>query len=119
MAKNAISSSAKKALIPVQPTNVSSKPQDGKCVQLSEQDAVAHSTRLAREFLSDEKKVVALLAMFKGLLDNTYSQDVIFLAALRAKDMLARCMSEEEAALLISEIITKVRRTPQPMDCMF
>ena len=95
---------------------------DGKCLQPLEPGVVAaSSTLIDNEFWQNdgEKKILALLAMYKSLLDYTCSPDARTLAIMGSVRILSAILPKEEAERLVSEVANKVKRTPQGMDCLF
>ena len=89
--------------------------QDGSLVQLSGQDVVPPSTLTDCGF--SKKQLVVLLALFQGLLHNTFNPDVRELAVGWACGSLRGIMNEKE----VKEIATKFMNTRQksPMDMFF
>lgn len=67
-----------------------------------------------------EKLLVVLMFLFKGLLENTFNGDAVYLARYRAADLLHGLISHEEVMEISSQIIKGMKRRPCPaMDIMF
>ena len=102
-------------------TTSSSNNQAGNGIQPSVQAVVPPSTPTDRPFsVSNEKQLLALIAVARGLLNMTHSPDARWLAGQHAIGYLEKAgMSEDDARTLTQQTMTQLRREGQPLDCMF
>jgi hypothetical protein len=94
----------------------------GSTIQPSVRDVVRRATGIdlqSFESSDPDKLLMVLMFLFKGLLENTYNGDAVFLAKYRAADLLHGLIPQEEVHEIADQIIRGLRRRPDPMDSMF
>lgn len=101
------------------PTRSLSVP-DGSGLPRSEPDAAPPSTPIANASQRDyETQLKVLIALFKGLLAHTFSEDAVALAVYRACDTLAGDMDREQVKVICADLLRAARRPRHPIDSLF
>lgn len=96
--------------------------QDGSGTQLSVRDAVLRSTGIDLKLFEgkdQEKLLLVMMFLFKGVLDNTFNGDVVTLAKYRAADLLEGAIDKSEVFEIATDIVLALRRKRSAIDSMF
>ena len=93
----------------------------GSSAPPSGRDVVLPSTAIALPSSREEaeKKFAVLVALLKGLVEETRSGDAVYLAVYRAVDLLDGVVPPGEVESTCLEILKAVRRRPSPLDSLF
>ena len=66
-----------------------------------------------------EKTIAVLVALLKGLVQETRSGDAMYLAVYHAVDLLDGLVPPGEVEELCKRIVAELRRRPDPLDTLF